>query len=114
MDIIVEREKAYKKEVNLIWEDIQKKLNISYSELNEFYKENKKYEMSNFPSDRQIEYNNNGSLEKKNLNENFKNTYNNNSNINENSQFINNQFDFINNDKNIYRKNIQYNNNLNI
>ena len=45
MHEIQEKEKTFKKEVKVFWEEIQNKLNFSYSELNDLYKENKKYEV---------------------------------------------------------------------
>jgi hypothetical protein len=43
MDLIQKKEKTFKKEVKVFWEEVQNKLNFSYNELNELYKENRKF-----------------------------------------------------------------------
>jgi len=88
MKIIQEREKTFKKEVKVFWEEVQNKLNFSYSELNELYKENRKYNLTlrEFSSDNQNSNSNYNQLTN-NIN-NFKNfnekisEYNNNQKVN--------------------------------
>lgn len=99
MSLVQEREKLFKREVKIFWEEIQNKLNISYSELNELYKENKKYEINNhnYNSD----FNNNNIIKKNNIgnNSNLSNEriINNNNNNNEFLEYVNNQYDNKNN-----------------
>ena len=78
MDVIQERENTFKKEAKVFWEEVQNKLNVSYSELNDFYNENRKYNFGMKDNNMQNHNSNNNYLNS-NLNENMQ-IYNNNNN----------------------------------
>lgn len=69
MDIIQEREKIFRKEVKIFSEEVKNKLNVSFSELNELYRENKKYNFS--VNEMILEKHNENDYPNTNLDENF-------------------------------------------
>lgn len=68
MDRIQQKENTFKNEVKVFWEEVQSKLNISYSELNELYKENRKYNFSAAKEIKPQDHNSNSFYNNKNNN----------------------------------------------